>query len=181
MVDCYIGEIRMFVGTHEPSGWAFCQGQKLQIAQYEPLYSLLGTQFGGDGVSTFALPDLRGRLAIGSGTGANPTLTERKLAQTGGAETVTVQPAEMPKHTHQISATSAAATAITAGPSVTFGAVGKDQVFYNDTNNPSTGTGLFSPLAISTTGGSQPHGNTMPTTVLNYIIALNGIYPEIIQ
>ena len=179
MVDCYAGEIRMFVGKKEPSDWAFCQGQTLQISQFEILYSLIGTQFGGDGKSTFALPDLRGRLPIGSGIGANPTLSARVIAQSGGSETVTVTKSETPNHFHQISVTSAAATTITPGPSVTFGSVGKSTAFYNDTNNPSTGVALFNSQAISTVGGSRSHTNSMPTTTLNYIICLKGLYPPI--
>ena len=179
MADCYVGEIRMFVGKNAPTGWSFCQGQVLNVTGNEVLFSLLGAQFGGNGTTTFALPDLRGRLTIGSGTGANPALSPRVLAQAGGSETVAVKAAEMLNHTHQISVTSANATATTAGPTVTFGTVGQNQVLYVDTSKQTTATALFSPLSVSTAGGSQAHDNTMPTTVLNYIIALQGLYPQL--
>ena len=106
MAQPYIGEIRMFGGNFAPLGWAFCDGQLLAIAQNDALFSLIGTTYGGDGQSTFALPDLRGRIPIHQGQG--PLLTPRQIGETGGSETVTLTPAQLPTHTHRLASGSAA-------------------------------------------------------------------------
>src|SRR5262245_29652358 len=111
-MDNYLGEIRLFAGNFAPRGWRFCDGGLLPIAENDALFNLLGTTYGGDGVSTFALPDLRGRVAIGQGTG--PGLTNRPLGEPGGTESVTLVLGQCPAHTHQLFATNAPAT--TASP-----------------------------------------------------------------
>jgi len=175
-MDAYTGEIRLFAGPYAPEGWNYCDGSLVSINTYPALYSLIGTTYG-SGNGTFGLPNLQGRLPIGTGQG--PNLPAYALGQTGGEEIVALQPANLPAHSHPISASSQAATTNTPGPSVTFATVGVNDRFYVDTSKgPVAATVDFSPQAISTDGGGQPHANIMPCTPLSYIICLNGIYPE---
>jgi microcystin-dependent protein len=173
MSEPFLGEIRMFAGNFAPQGWAFCQGQILPIAQNTALFSLLGTTYGGNGQTTFALPDLRGRLPMNPGQG--PGLSPRSLGQVGGSETVTLLTNQMPAHTHQLNASNQEGNASAPTGSL-MSAFPSDAtaICYHD-GNPNT---TMSPQAIGATGGSQPHDNMPPFLCVNFIIALEGIYPS---
>jgi len=164
----FIGEIRMFAGNFAPRGWAFCEGQLLPINQNTALYSILGTTYGGDGQTNFALPDLRGRTPIGVGHG--PGLSPYSLGQKGGNETTTLSVDQIPAHNHLANASSEAGN--TRSPADTVWARGKK--FYS-TQAPNT---TMSATAISSTGGSQPHTNIQPYLAIHYIICIQGIYPS---
>jgi microcystin-dependent protein len=172
----YIGEIRMFgFGTRgAPNGWQGCDGSLLPISEYDALFALIGTTYGGDGQVTFGVPDLRGRLPIHQGTG--PGLSTYVIGQKAGTETVTVLPTQMPAHTHAMLATTATATSLTPGPSLLPGAVSGDSFYATDL----TGAAAIAMSAQSTSsaGGSQPHDNTMPTLTVQYCIATQGIFPS---
>ena len=172
----FIGEIRLFAGTYAPQGWLLCQGQLIGISDNETLYTLLGTTYGGDGQSTFGLPNLQGSLPIGQGQG--PDLTNRIIGQQLGSETVTLTQAQIPAHSHAVYATSETATTVTPGPGVMLATVPNPQGFYDGgTANPPT-KAAFSNSAVGVAGGSQPHSNHMPTASINYIIATVGIFPS---
>lgn len=176
MANCYIAEIRPFTGpyTMVPAGWHLCDGTLLPIAGNEALFSLVSTSFGGDGVTTFGLPDLRGRLPIGSGQGAGIT-NNYAYASKGGAETITLTTTQMPAHTHAFTVTTAAATA--SNPSGQLFANPNPNVFYATTPGPTTKPQVLLADTVDNQGGSQPHENRMPSVAVNYIIALNGVYP----
>ena len=170
-MDPFIGEIRLFAGTYAPTGWNFCDGTLLQLSQYDALYALLGTTYGGDGRATFALPDLRGRVPVHQGAG--PGLSNYTMGQTGGVEMVTLTSANMPPHTHALFVSTAAGTANVPTGNVLAQAPSGSNV-YRET----TGTVAFSASQIIPTGGSQPHENRQPFQAMNYIIALEGIWPS---
>ncbi|MGH1507173.1 phage tail protein [Ralstonia solanacearum] len=175
-MEPFIGEIRMFAGNYAPQGWLLCQGQVIDISTNEVLYALLGTIYGGDGRTTFALPDLRGRLPVGQGQGVG--LTARTIGQSMGVEDVTLTQAQIPSHSHTLFATSGTATTITPGPGTMLATVSNPQGFYNaGTANPPT-KAAFSGQAVAVAGASLPHSNHMPTASINYIIAITGIYPS---
>ncbi|WP_400162721.1 phage tail protein [Brevibacillus sp. TJ4] len=168
-MDQYVGEIRMFGGNYAPQGWAFCNGQLLSPDQYPALFALIGTTYGGDGVGTFALPDLRGRLPVHMGT--NPgTNTAYSLGQKGGVETVALTQNQLPHHTHVVQASSQAGTS--NNPENNVWASGQ-QLFYNGVQS----SGITMGSSISATGGAQPHNNIMPFLATNFIIALDGNWP----
>lgn len=173
MADPIIGEIRIFAGNYAPQDWHLCDGQLLSINEHQALYSLLGTTYGGDGHSTFGLPDLRGRLPVGQGAG--PGLTPRRLGQTTGTEKVTLQATELPGHTHAWMAATAVADSNT--PAGTLLAATASEPLYDMVTDPKQITPLNAP-ACGATGGGQPHDNVMPGLAINYIICLNGFYPE---
>jgi microcystin-dependent protein len=162
-----LGEIRMFAGNFAPQGWALCDGQLLQISQNTALFSILGTTYGGNGVSTFALPDLRGRFPIGVGQGTG--LTSRLLGEQGGEETVTLIEDEMPSHTHL-----AGGQSNTGNRPKPTGRVPAANVNAYSTLAPDT---TLSPSFIQPAGGDQPHNNMPPYLGITFIIALQGIYP----
>jgi microcystin-dependent protein len=170
MATPFLGEIKIFSFNFPPQGWALCNGQLLPINQNQALFALLGTTFGGNGQTTFALPDLRGRVTMGEGAnfgGPNHTLGER-----AGEEAHTLLISEMPAHNHLVSANSGGGTQ--ASPQGNFWA--KDSE-----GNPmyaAAANVALNPAAIGSTGGSQPHLNMMPYTVLNFCIALQGIFPS---
>ncbi|AQW30234.1 phage tail protein [Ralstonia syzygii subsp. celebesensis] len=175
-MEPFIGEIRLFAGNYAPQGWLLCQGQLIDIAGNETLYTLLGTTYGGDGRTTFALPDLQGRLPVGQGQG--PGLTNRTIGQRLGVEDVTLTQAQIPAHSHALSATSGQATSITPGPGVMLATVPNPQGFYDaGTANPPT-KAAFASQAVGMAGANLPHSNHMPTASINYIIATVGIYPS---
>lgn len=171
MVECYIGEIRMFAGTYAPDGWALCNGQLLSISQYEALFSLIVTAYGGDGVSTFALPDMRGRIPIGMGNSRSGS--NYPLGSAAGTETVTLLNTQMPVHSHAPNAQSEGGN-ITA-PTNGFWA----QTAVTSYEVPgAAGLSPMSVQAIGAAGGSQPHENMMPYMTLSFIISTVGIYPS---
>ncbi len=166
----FVGEIRMFGGSFAPVGWAFCQGQLLAISENETLFNLIGTTYGGDGQSTFALPDLRGRVPVHMGTSSASGGTY-VLGQTGGVENVTLTTSQIPPHSHVPQA--AAAAGSQASPS--------NNVWAGSTNLPYSQSAPAAGMAadaIGSTGGSQPHDNMIPYLVVNFIISLFGIFPS---
>ncbi|GAA4503793.1 phage tail protein [Pseudaeromonas paramecii] len=167
-MEPYLGEIRIFGGNYAPAGWAFCSGQLLPVSGNEALYALLGTTYGGNGQTTFALPDLRGRLPLHLGqasSGQNYPLGAR-----GGAEQVNLSEAQLPAHTHQAKGS---ANGSVGSPQAACWAATSAVPAYS-TVTPTTHMG---PQAVMPTGGSQPHDNLMPSLGLSFIIALQGIYP----
>ncbi len=160
----------MFAGNFAPAGWMFCEGQLLPISENETLFQLIGTTYGGDGESTFALPDLRGRLPLHMGSGGGGSYT---LAQAGGTEQVTVSVNQMPNHTHPLMASTANATTANAGGNV---------VAQTPTYTPYIGGNANTTMAAQAiagrTGGSQPHDNFQPYLCVDFIISLFGIFPS---
>ena len=165
MAQPYVGEIRMFAGNFAPAGWMFCEGQLLPISENETLFQLLGTTYGGDGQSTFALPDLRGRIPLHQGNGFI-------LAETGGAESITLTVSQIPAHSHPLLAANAVANDPNPGTHVC---------------GESSASSLYqsgAPLAamaatsVSAVGGSQPHTNFQPYLCVDYIISLFGLFPS---
>ncbi|HEX9946695.1 MAG TPA: tail fiber protein [Allosphingosinicella sp.] len=169
MAQPYIGEIRLFAGTFNPLGWEFCKGQPLPIAENEALFQLIGTTYGGDGQSTFALPNLQSRIPIHFGTGASGI--GHPLAEMGGTESVTLTVQQIPSHTHQLiasgesgSTSNAAGAMTTSGPAVVY--------------RPAPAVAPMNAASITPQGGSQPHDNMQPYVGINYIISLFGIFPS---
>jgi microcystin-dependent protein len=155
----------MFAGNFAPAGWMFCEGQLLPISEYETLFNLIGTTYGGDGQSTFALPDLRGRLPLHQGNGFT-------LAETGGVEEVTLTVSQIPAHSHPLLASASPGTAATAQNNV----LAKTTTgFLYILENP---TGNMAASSIGSTGGSQPHTNFQPYLCVDFIISLFGIFPS---
>jgi len=172
-MDPFLGEIRMFGGNFAPQGWALCNGALLDIATNDALFNLIGTSYGGDGVNNFGLPDLRGRLPVHQGTGQS-TYT---LGQSGGAETVTVTTSQLPTHTHTLLAISTGQVASPAGvlPAVAASTQAGIQVYGPAGGNPTH----FNPAIIQNSDvGGLPHDNFQPYLCINFIIALQGIYPS---
>jgi microcystin-dependent protein len=171
MSQPYVGEIRIFAGNFPPAGWMFCEGQLLPISEEETLFNLIGTTYGGDGQSTFALPDLRGRVPMHQGTGNG--LGTATLAQTGGAETVTVTVNTMPAHSHPFLAIGdKPGTAQSPG-----GNLAAQSFNVTPWIEDVSGT-TFSPNAITQVGGTQPHDNFQPYLCLDFIISLFGVFPS---
>lgn len=174
MADPFVAEIRIFGFNFAPTGWAQCNGQLLPISQNTALFSLLGTTYGGNGQSTFALPDLQGNAAMHPGQG--PGLSQRDLGQEGGSQTVTLIISEMPAHTHiPVNAKNAGGLADPTGNMWgTSNAAKLAANFYA----PAAGTSpVMNPIAFGVNGGSQPHNNLMPYLVFNFCIALQGVFP----
>ena len=165
----FIGEIRWFAGNFAPRGWAFCDGQLLPIAQNQALFSILGTTYGGDGRTTFGLPDMRGRGMLHEGRG--PGLTQHNLGQKAGNETETLNVTQQPSHSHTLRADSSGGDSVLPNDRV-ISKVGRLRVF---TNTPDSDMGVSS---IASTGGSQSHNNMQPYTTLSCIIALQGVFPS---
>jgi microcystin-dependent protein len=165
MAQPYVGEIRMFAGNFAPAGWMFCEGQLLPISENETLFQLIGTTYGGDGQSTFALPDLRGRIPIHQGAGFI-------LAETGGAEEITLTVPQIPAHSHPLLASTNVATDANPSPNVLAQTGTFD--FYQTT----PGGAPMAPTSISPVGGSQPHTNFQPYLCVDFIISLFGIFPS---
>ncbi|PZF74452.1 phage tail protein [Taibaiella soli] len=172
-MDQYLGEIRMFGGNFAPIGWALCNGQTLSISENEALYSLIGTTYGGDGVQTFVLPDLRGRAPIHQGQGNG--LTNRVMGQTVGTESVTLNTQQMPAHSHGFNSFNNYGTA--ASPAQGFPAKSTDAQFNGTPNYATSTNGLMNAASVQPSGGTQPHENFQPTLAINYIIATTGVYP----
>jgi microcystin-dependent protein len=170
MSEPFVGEIRMFAGNFAPRGWAFCDGQLLAVSQNDALFSLLGTIYGGDGRTTFGLPDLRGRIPIHAGDG--PGLSPRRLGSKGGAEKVTLTVNQLPSHTHPLKASSDPATV----PNPQGTVLGTGNVIELYSGDPADSN--LSANAITSVGGSRSHTNLMPFLCVHFIIALVGIYPS---
>ncbi len=168
MAQPYVGEIRMFAGNFAPAGWMFCEGQLLPISENETLFQLIGTTYGGDGESTFALPDLRGRVPIHQGNGFI-------LAETGGAEEITLTVQQTPAHSHPLLATTDAASGTAPNVNVVLGRNANPAVSPFGSDSPTT---ALHPSSVSSVGGSQPHTNFQPYLCVNYIISLFGIFPS---
>lgn len=168
-MEPFIGQIMMFAGNFAPRGWAFCDGQLLSIASNSALFSILGTTYGGDGRTTFALPDLRGRVPMHAGTG--PGLTPRQLGEKGGIETTSLTVNNLPPHNHTMNVFNGSAKSGTA----TGNLLGNAQTEVYSSENPS---GTMSPAAVGNTGEGQPVPVVQPFQCVNYIIALVGIFPS---
>ncbi|MCH9649024.1 MAG: tail fiber protein [Deltaproteobacteria bacterium] len=168
MSEPFIAEIRIFAGNFAPRSWAFCNGQLLPVSQNTALFSLIGTTYGGDGRTTTALPNMKGRVPMHPGRG--PGLTSRRLGQRGGTEMVSLTEAQMPNHTHSLIASE-------EDPGAT-----EPQGHYLPNGNQMYGTNKsmvnMADQALPNTGGSQPHNNLQPFIVMNFIIALQGLYPS---
>lgn len=179
MSDAFLGEIRMFAGTFAPDNWKFCDGSVLKITDYEALYSLIGTVYGGDSVTTFALPDLRGRAAVGLGAG--PGLTNRTAGQTGGSTTAALDTSMVPSHTHQVMASTNAATTPAPGSTVILATppTATTTMYVKvDSSDTKQVPFTFDPLAVANFVGGQAHANVMPSYGMNFIICvINGLYP----
>lgn len=165
MAQPYVGEIRMFAGNFAPAGWMFCEGQLLPISEYETLFNLIGTTYGGDGQSTFALPDLRGRLPIHMGNGFT-------LAETGGVETVTLTVNQIPAHSHPMLASLDQGNTVNPGGNVLAATATATPYIAILPNVP------LAAQAVSSVGGSQPHSNFQPYLCVDFIISLFGIFPS---
>jgi microcystin-dependent protein len=177
MAEPFLGQIILFGGNFAPQGWAFCDGSLLSISRYTALFSLLGTTYGGNGTTDFALPDLRGRAAVGFGQA--PGLSNYILGEQTGSETVALTAPQMPVHTHMLGAQDANGN--TLSPTGAFLARGEEHANKKSVNNYSTSTAspvTLNQAAVQAAGGSQPHSNIQPVLGLNYIIALQGIYPS---
>ncbi len=168
MSEPYIGEIRMFGGNYAPQGWAFCNGQLIPISENEALFNLIGTTFGGDGQSTFALPNLQSRVPMHMGTGGGGTYA---LGQQGGVEMVTLTVNQMPGHTHTPAANTAGSG---TNPTGSVWAGNTDAAQFAP---PAQINGQMNAQAIQPVGGSQPHDNMIPYLAVSFIISLYGIYP----
>ena len=176
----FLGEIRAFGFNFAPRGWAKWEGQLLPISQNSALFSLLGTMYGGDGRTTFALPDLRGRVAMGCGNG--PGLTNRNIGQKLGQETHTLNVNEIPSHNHaltgEVKLPISADDADSDDPSGTFRAVTGDDLYGSSASPGEFGGAMSNTLQVGNTGGGQAHNNIQPCLVINYCIALQGLYPS---
>lgn len=181
MSQPFLGEIRMFGGNFAIRSWAFCNGQLMSIAQNSALFSLIGTTYGGDGVNTFALPNLQSRVAVGQGNGTG--LTPRIIGEVGGQEAVVLSITQIPQHTHGLTASTTvavsgggapAATLVPGVPSVTA------SHFYtvDDGTQPPPTPYTLTAGSCGTAGGNQQHSNLMPTLCVSFIIALQGLFPS---
>jgi microcystin-dependent protein len=167
----YVGEIRMFGGNFAPAGWMFCDGSALPISEYDTLFLLIGTTYGGDGQSTFKLPDLRGRVPIHQGT--NPsTGSNFIIGEAAGVETVTLATTQIPQHSHALAATTAIGTQANPGGNLLANSQGPQPYIQEDPDNS------LNAQALSAAGGSQPHDNLQPYLGINFIISLFGVYPS---
>lgn len=170
----YVGEIRLLAFPRIPQGWFACDGSLKPISQYEVLYALIGTTYGGDGINTFAVPDLRGRLPMHMGTG--PGLSPRVLGEASGSENVTLLSTSMPQHSHGFMATSGNANSTTPSGTVQLGTVSGDNMYASDLSGAQSFA--LNPVSIGLSGGNGPHENMMPTLAASFCIAWAGIYPS---
>jgi len=168
----YLGEIRMFAGLFNPNGWAFCDGALIPISENDTLFNLIGTTYGGDGVNTFALPDLRGRVPLHMGTGGGGSYT---LAQTGGAEEVTLTVGQIPAHGHSVNAATTGQVQTPAGNTLPASSTPASRNVYGPLGSTVV---QMAASTIVPAGGSQPHENLQPFLSINFIIALFGVFPS---
>jgi len=179
MSNAFIGEIRLFGGSFAPRGWAFCDGSLLSISNFDVLFALIGTTYGGDGVNTFALPDLRSRVPLSQGQGGG--LSNYMMGQAGGVEQVTLDNTQLPAHQHGLNATTATGSAMSPGPTVMLATpveAGVGTSLYVVPGNSAVDPAPMAAQSIGMTGGNQPHSNMMPTQAINYIIATEGLFPN---
>jgi len=167
MGEPYVGEIRMFAGNFNPNGWMFCEGQLLPISENEVLFQLIGTTYGGDGQSTFALPNLQGRLPVHNGNGFN-------LADMSGVEEVTLTAQNTPTHTHPLLCAASGGTP-NQNPKDGYWSPADETIYSNAAGTVQMGNPT---ITSGATGGSQPHTNFMPYLCINFIISLFGVYPS---
>ena len=174
MADTFLAEIRIFPFNFPPQGWAFCNGQILPISQNTALFSLLGTNYGGNGTSNFGLPNLQGRAALHVGASQGPGLSPYSLGEQDGAQNVTLLSSQIPAHNHNVECTANSGISPTpAGNILAISGTDNTQTMYN---NGATGTSLNA-ASVSPTGSGQPHNNMSPYLALNFCIALTGIFP----
>lgn len=166
MAQPYVGEIRIFAGNFAPAGWAFCEGQLMAISENETLFQLIGTTYGGDGQSTFAMPDMRGRIPIHQGSGFT-------LAETGGAEQITLTTQQIPAHTHPYLCSADPGNSVNPQSNLASRTAGATSLYIEDSP-----TVNMHAMAIGSVGGSQPHTNFQPYLCVNFIISLFGIFPS---
>ncbi|MEM6478547.1 MAG: tail fiber protein [Pseudomonadota bacterium] len=173
-MEPFIAQIMLFGGNFAPRGWAFCDGQLMEISQNQALFSILGTAFGGDGRTTYGLPDLRGRVAIGPRRG--PGLTEHRLGERGGVESVVLMGSQIPSHNHSVTLRAEGKIAADANPTNKMLAAGQTIYVDDDVNQEVS----MHPKAIQEAnyGGNLAHENHQPFIAVNYIIALEGSYPS---
>ncbi|HWF81787.1 MAG TPA: tail fiber protein [Streptosporangiaceae bacterium] len=172
-MDPFVAEIRIFPFNFAPKGWAFCDGQILPLSQNTALFSLLGTTYGGDGKSNFALPNLQGSAPMFDGQG--PGLSLHDLGETGGSDTVSLLESEIPSHSHALQASAHSASVGTPGPTVALGRSSPATMYKMPTGSPQPVP--LSDSALAPAGGDQPHNNMMPYLTLNFCIALQGVFP----
>jgi microcystin-dependent protein len=170
-MEPFIGEVKIFAGNFAPRGWAFCDGQLMAISSNDTLFSIIGTTYGGDGRSSFGLPDLRGRIPIGPRVG--PGLSNYTLGKKGGFETVSLTTDQIPAHNHRIKAVTTGGTSTTPTDHLLADSAAFDNEFSNATANTN-----MSESMVTNTGRNLPHENRQPFLAINYIIALTGIYPS---
>ncbi|MDG3442896.1 phage tail protein [Nitrospirillum amazonense] len=180
MSECFLGEIRIFAGPYVPVDWAACDGSTQSLSQNQALFALIGTTYGGNGVTNFNLPDYRGRTPIGQGQGTG--LTSRVLGQSGGTETVTLTQANTPAHTHGFSASTATGSDLNASGNLvaSYTATTSIKGLYTSDTTATTvqlETGVIT-SALGSGGGTVPHNNMMPFIAVGYIMAIQGIYPS---
>lgn len=180
MGDPYIGEIRMFGGNFAPQGWLFCNGDLLPISEYEHLFQLIGTTYGGDGITTFALPDLRGRIPIHQGQGDG--LTNRTIGEKGGDAMVTLQQNQLPVHTHtHVISVNTYAQAAKSGNSTeakgNYLTIDPTKKKFGQTKNTETTNTIYT-SSTTKVGGNQAHQNLMPSLSIHFIISLYGVFPS---
>lgn len=176
-MEAFMGSIMLFAGNFPPRGWMYCQGQTLQITQYQALFSLLGTYYGGNGTTTFQLPDLRSRVPVGTGQGNG--LSSWQIGQIQGSETVTLTTNQLPPHNHNVQVSGSPANSAAAGNNylaVANANLQGDPVTVNTYNG--TPNAVLGANSISLTGQGQPVANIQPSLGLNYIICIEGIYPS---
>lgn len=170
MAQPYVGEIRMFAGNFAPAGWMFCEGQLLPISENEVLFQLIGTTYGGDGQSTFALPDLRGRIPIHNNSGSGTTYI---IGEPGGVEEITLTTQQIPSHNHAITATTDLANSASPAEAYLSTTATGNKIY-----STAAPTIVLNPSEISTVGGNQPHTNFQPYLCVDFIISLFGIFPS---
>lgn len=173
MADPFVGEVRVFAGNFAPNGWALCNGQLLPISQNTALFSLLGTNYGGNGTSNFALPNLQGAFPMHAGASAGPGLSPRFTGEAGGSETVTLTTAQLPGHGHAMEAVNGA-TSGTPGNTVSLAPTSNGSALYRAPDGTYLNT---APSDLAAAGGNAPHANMPPYLALTFIIALQGIFP----
>jgi microcystin-dependent protein len=175
MSDQFVAEIRIFACNFAPTGWAMCNGQLLPISQNTALFSLIGTYYGGDGRSTFGLPDLQGHAPMHPGQG--PGLTGRSLGEEGGVQTVSLVAAQMPAHSHAVNASNGPANLQAPAVDRVLGRA-NGNVYLDTSTSPPLNLVPMAPQALAVTGGGFPHNNLQPYLTLNFCIALQGIFPQ---